>query len=96
MSLSYQKYGFEIRDLEKTYSGSRVKKAPDSRIPNTATVSNKSLQGQLYCIALCMAWHLPKSILYKSQDGCGSEVREDEETAVQVRPEVGAPQPGEQ
>jgi hypothetical protein len=31
LSLSSQKYGFGIRDLEKTYSGSRigVKKAPD-------------------------------------------------------------------
>jgi hypothetical protein len=45
-----------------------------------------------------MAWldNLPKSILYKSQDGCGSEIREDEETAVDVSPEAGAPQPGEQ
>jgi hypothetical protein len=41
LSLSSQKYGFEIRDPRKTYSGSRiqgVKKAPDPgfRIRNTA------------------------------------------------------------
>jgi hypothetical protein len=29
MSLSSQKYGLEIRDPEKIYPGSRVKKAPD-------------------------------------------------------------------
>ncbi len=35
MSLSSQKYGFGIRDPEKTYSGSGVKKAPD---PGSATL----------------------------------------------------------
>jgi hypothetical protein len=29
LSYRYQNYGFGIRDLEKTYSGSRVEKSPD-------------------------------------------------------------------
>jgi hypothetical protein len=38
LSLSYQKYGFGIRDPEKTYSGSRIQgsKRPRNRIRNTA------------------------------------------------------------
>ncbi len=35
LSLSSQKYGFEIRDPEKTYSGSRSQKGTGSRIRNT-------------------------------------------------------------
>ncbi len=36
LSLSSQKYGFEIRDPEKTYSGSRIQGAKRHRIRNTA------------------------------------------------------------
>jgi hypothetical protein len=73
------KIWFGIRDLEKN-----LFQIPDPE--HNLIFSKKNLQDQLYRIELCMAWHLPKSILYKSQDGCGSEVREDEKTAVEVRP----------
>ncbi len=39
MSLSYQKYGVRIRDPEKTYSGSRVEKAPD---PESGTLPERN------------------------------------------------------
>jgi hypothetical protein len=34
LSLSSHKYGFEIRDLEKTYSGSRIQGSKRRRIPD--------------------------------------------------------------
>ncbi len=39
MSLSSQKYGFGIRDLEKTYSGSRIQGLKINRIPNPGSKS---------------------------------------------------------
>jgi hypothetical protein len=35
LSLSFQKYGFGIRDPEKTYSGSRIQGSKRHRIRNT-------------------------------------------------------------
>jgi hypothetical protein len=39
LSLSYQKYGFGIRDPEKTYSGSRIQGSKRHRIPDPGSVS---------------------------------------------------------
>jgi hypothetical protein len=38
-SLSSQKYGFGIRDPEKTYSGSRGQKGTGSRIPDPGSAT---------------------------------------------------------
>jgi hypothetical protein len=39
LSLSSQKYGFRIRDPEKTYSGSRIQGSKRQRIPDPGSGS---------------------------------------------------------